>query len=313
MFERRRPTRRKTSIRKGGAAKRAQERPRDPGRHERSEPSREVRALLDRFGLRAQKGFGQNFLTDPFVLDAILAAADLGKDEQVVEVGPGLGVLTRALAERARRVVAVEIDRGMVAALAELLADCPNVEVVEGDALTLDPGPLVGEAPYKVVANLPYYITSRLLRHFFEAARRPTRLVVMVQREVAERVVAPAGELSLLAVSVQYYGQPSIVGHIPASAFFPVPKVDSAILRVDVRDRPAVDVEPARFFKVVSAGFAMPRKQLHNVLPQKIWMPPGAAEQALRAIGVDPMRRAQTMTLDEWAALTGELARREIV
>ncbi|HEY3108914.1 MAG TPA: 16S rRNA (adenine(1518)-N(6)/adenine(1519)-N(6))-dimethyltransferase RsmA, partial [Chloroflexota bacterium] len=253
-----------------------------------------MRALLDRFGLRPQKGFGQSFLTDQFVLGAILAAADLEPADQVVEVGPGLGVLTRALSERAGRVVAIEIDRGMVAALGELLADRPNVELVEGDALRLDPAPLVGQAPYKVVANLPYYITSPLLRHFFEAARPPTRLVVMVQREVAERIVAGPGELSLLAVSVQYYGQPTIVGYIPASAFFPPPKVDSAILRVDVRVRPAVDVEPEPFFKVVSAGFAMPRKQLHNALPQKLWMPPGAAEEALRASGIDPMRRAQT-------------------
>jgi 16S rRNA (adenine1518-N6/adenine1519-N6)-dimethyltransferase len=135
----------------------------------------------------------------------------------------------------------------------------------------------------------------------------------MVQREVAERIVAPAGDLSLLAVSVQYYGVPSIVGRIPADAFFPAPKVDSAILRVDVLPRPAVEVAPEPFFKVVSAGFAMPRKQLHNALPQKIWMEPGAAELALRAAAIDPMRRAQTLTLDEWATLTRELQRREIV
>jgi 16S rRNA (adenine1518-N6/adenine1519-N6)-dimethyltransferase len=312
MSEQRRPARRRTSIRKGGA-RRVQARPRDPTRHERSGPSREVRELLERFGLRAQKGFGQNFLTDRFALGAILEAAALEPSDQVLEVGPGLGVLTRALAERAGRVVAVEIDRGMVAALGELLADCPNVEIVEGDALHVDPVPLVGAAPYKVVANLPYYITSALLRHFFEAARPPTRLVVMLQREVAERIVAKAGDLSLLAVSVQYYGQPAIVGRIPASAFFPAPKVDSAILRVDVRDRPAVDVEPGPFFKVVSAGFAMPRKQLHNALPQKIWMAPGAAEDALRAAAIDPARRAQTLTLEEWAALTRELQRRGMV
>jgi 16S rRNA (adenine1518-N6/adenine1519-N6)-dimethyltransferase len=312
MSEERRPARRKTSIRKGGAARRAPT-PRDPDRHERAGPSREVRGLLQRFGLQPQKGFGQNFLTDQFALGTILEAADLAPDDQVVEVGPGLGVLTRALAERARRVVAVEIDRGMVAALGELLADCPNVELVEGDALRLDPGPMVGDAPYKVVANLPYYITSRLLRHFFESGRPPTRLVVMLQREVAERVVAEPGELSLLAVSVQYYGRPAIVGHVPASAFFPPPKVDSAILRVDVLPRPAVDVEPEPFFKVVSAGFAMPRKQLHNVLPQKIWMPPGAAGEVLGVAGIDPMRRAQTLSLDEWAALARELQRRGLV
>src|SRR5204862_604921 len=121
------------------------------------------------------------------------------------------------------------------------------------------------------------------------------------------------GDLSLLAVSVQYYGQATIVGHIPAAAFFPVPKVDSAILRVDVRARPAVDVEPEPFFKVVTAGFARPRKQLHNALPQKLWMAPGAAGEVLDAAGIDPMRRAQTLTLDEWGTLARELARRGIV
>lgn len=314
MFEqRRRPSRRKTSIRKGAARPGQQRPPRDPGRHTKLNPSRDLKAVLQRFGLRPQRGFGQTFLVDEFALETILDAAGLVPDDVVLEVGPGLGVLTRALAERAGRVVAIEIDRGMIAALRELLADRPNVRLVEGDALHVDPAELVGDQPYKVVANLPYYITSRLLRHFFEASHPPTRMVVMVQQEVAERIVASPGDLSLLAVSVQYYGVPRIVGRLPPNAFYPPPKVASAILAVDVLPRPAVDVPPEQFFKVVSAGFDQPRKQLHNALPQKLWMQPGAAGEALEAAGIDSMRRAQTLTLEEWAGLTRELERRGVV
>lgn len=306
--ERRQRGRARTSIRKGGAPRRRA----DPRRHTDLNPSRELRSTLARFGLRPRKGFGQNFLVDPFVLDQIVAAAELAPHDDVLEVGPGLGVLTRALAERARRVVAIEIDRGMVAALAETLADQANVEVAEGDALRVEPADLFA-GPYKLVANLPYYITSPLLRHFFEAARPPQRMVVMVQREVAERIVAAPGALSLLAVSVQFYGRPRIVGRVPASAFLPAPKVDSAIVAIDVLAKPAVAAAPGPFFKVVSAGFAMPRKQLHNVLPQKIWMPPDAVGPALEAAGIDPMRRAQTLSLEEWARLTHELQARHLV
>jgi 16S rRNA (adenine1518-N6/adenine1519-N6)-dimethyltransferase len=306
--ERRQRGRARTSIRKSGGPGR----PADPRRHTDLNPSRELRSTLARFGLRPRKGFGQNFLVDPFVLDRIIAAAELAPDDEVLEVGPGLGVLTRALAERARRVVAIEIDRGMVGALAETLADRANVQVVEGDALQIEPADLFA-GPYKLVANLPYYITSPLLRHFFEAARPPRRMVVMVQREVAERIVAAPGALSLLAVSVQFYGHPRIVGHVPASAFLPAPKVDSAILVIDVLAEPAVAAEPGPFFKVVSAGFAMPRKQLHNVLPRRIWMPSDAVGPALQAAGIDPMRRAQTLSLEEWARVTRELQARHLV
>jgi 16S rRNA (adenine1518-N6/adenine1519-N6)-dimethyltransferase len=319
MAELRRQARRKTSIRKGRRPGAAARPPRDPARFVEVTLSPKTKRLLRHFGLAPRKQLGQNFLVDEFVLRQIVDAAELTPDDRVLEVGPGLGVLTGALAERAERVVAVEIDPGMVRALGELFAggaDGPaaprraNVEVVEGDALKLDPGALMGDGPYKVVANIPYYITSPLLRHFFEAAHPPTRLVVLVQVEVAERIVAGPGDLSLLAVSVQYYGEPRIVGRIPASAFHPQPKVDSAILRVDVRPRPAVDVAPGPFFKTVTSGFARPRKQLHNALGEGIWLPPGGAAEALSAAGIDPMRRAQTLTLEEWATLTRELQRR---
>ncbi|HEY3083090.1 MAG TPA: 16S rRNA (adenine(1518)-N(6)/adenine(1519)-N(6))-dimethyltransferase RsmA [Chloroflexota bacterium] len=320
MAELRRQARRKTSIRKGRRPGAPTRPPRNPDRFVEVTLSPGTRRLLRHFGLAPRKRFGQNFLVDEFVLRQIVEAAELSPTDQVLEVGPGLGVLTGELAERAGRVVAVELDRGMVRALGELFAGSAeevsgaptraNVEVVEGDALRLDPGELMGPGPYKVVANIPYYITSPLLRHFFEATHRPTRLVVLVQLEVAERIVAGPGDLTLLAVSVQYYGRPRIVGRIPANAFYPRPKVDSAILRVDVLPRPAVDVAPEPFFKTVSSGFARPRKQLHNALGEGIWLPPGGAAEVLEAAAIDPMRRAQTLTLEEWATLTRELQRR---
>ena len=301
--EARRRPRGKTSIRKGSRGGQ-ERRPADPERHTRLNPSRDLKALLKLYALRPKKGFGQNFLIDPFALETIVEAAQLTPTDHVLEIGPGLGVLTRELSQRAERVVAIEIDRGLVAALGEILIDSTNVTIIEGDALHIDPAEHFPDHPYKVIANIPYYITASLLRRFFESSRRPTRIVVMIQKEVAERIVATPGRLSLLAISVQFYGVPQIVGRVPASAFLPQPKVDSAILAIDVRPSPLVDIDPDTFFKVVSAGFAMPRKQIHNALPQRIWMPRTGAADALAAAGIDSTRRAQTLSIDEWAILT---------
>ena len=268
-----------------------------------------IKSLLQQFGLRPQKGFGQNFLRDDRYLRRIVEAAELRSTDLVVEVGPGLGALTRELARRAGRVIAVEIDRGMAEALKTVLAPYPNVDVVNADILDLDPTQLVGGGPYKVVANLPYYITSPVLRRFLEETRaKPELVVVMVQREVAERIVARPGEMSLLAVSVQFYGAPRVVTLVPAQAFYPPPKVDSAVVRIDVYERPAVDVEPARFFRVVQAGFAQPRKQLHNAIANRLWLPRGSAPSLLSEAGVDPRRRPQTLSLEEWASICRTLA-----
>ncbi len=263
-----------------------------------------VKRLLRQFGLSPRKRFGQNFLVDPEVLAEIVAAADLRATDTVVEVGPGLGVLTRELARRVRRVVAVEVDRDLVALLKRSLGSLPNVEIVNVDVLEFDPAETLNGIPYKVVANLPYYITSPTLRHFLEARHKPQLMVVMVQREVAERIVAAPGAMSLLSVSVQFYGDARLVKLVPASAFYPQPKVDSAVVRIDVYDRPLVDVDPAKFFRVVHAGFAQPRKQLHNALARGIWLPSGKSIELLREAGIDEKRRAQTLSLDEWGKVT---------
>ncbi|MDO8672220.1 MAG: 16S rRNA (adenine(1518)-N(6)/adenine(1519)-N(6))-dimethyltransferase RsmA [Dehalococcoidia bacterium] len=273
----------------------------------------ETISLLRRFDIRAKRDLGQNFLIDSNVLDQIIAAADLSLSDIVLEVGPGLGILTRELAKRCRRTVAVEVDPKMIAVLAQTMADLPNVTIVEKDVLETDPiilladalsekSDTVGAESYKVVANLPYYITSVALRHFLEAERKPRLMVLTIQKEVAERIVAKPGDMSLLAVSVQVYGSARIVAKVSASSFLPAPKVDSAILRIDVYDRPAVEVDDIdAFFRLVQAGFSQPRKQLHNAINQRIWLLPGKAQDLLRDAGIEPSRRAGSLSLEEWA------------
>jgi len=268
---------------------------------------------LQRHGLRPRKSLGQHFVCDRNILDRMIDAAELPPGEAVVEVGAGLGTLTRLLAERAARatrVIAVEADAALLPLLREALppADYPNVELVHADVLDLAPGDL-GLEPgrYSVVANLPYYITSAILQHFLADAVPPRRMVVMVQREVARRVVAQPPCMNLLAVSVQFYAQPHIVMRVPAGAFVPRPDVDSAVLRLDVRPAPALPLPPATFFRVARAGFAQRRKQLRNALAAGLGLPGPAVTAALQAAGIDPRRRAETLSLAEWGCLCATL------
>lgn len=277
-----------------------------------------LRVLLDKYNLRPRKGLGQHFLADPNILRKIVDAAELSRETVVLEIGPGLGTLTRQLAGSAGRVVAVELDEAMIGVLREELGHLSNLELVRGDILRLDPAELirgsrsldlVASLEYIVVANLPYYITSAAMRHLLEADPPPTRLVLTVQREVALRIVARPGDMSLLAVSVQFYGQPRIVARIPAGAFVPPPQVDSAVVRIDTFPAPPVDVPDIQaFFRVVRAGFGQKRKQLKNALAAGLGLPAAEVSAALTRAGVDPRRRAQTLSLDEWAGLARELS-----
>ncbi len=279
-----------------------------------------VRQLLEKYDLRPRKGLGQHFLADPNLLRKIVESADLSREDVVLEVGPGLGTLTRWLARSAGQVIAVELDEAMVEVLRVELQALPNLEVVQGDILQLDPAALVRRhAPpglpsavgYVVVANLPYYITSAAIRHLLEADRPPRRLVLTVQREVAQRIVAGPGDMSLLAVSVQFYGRPRIVARIPAGAFIPPPNVDSAVVRIDTYESPPVDVpEPETFFRVVRAGFGQKRKQLKNALAAGLGLPPPEVAAGMERAGVEPRRRAEMLSLEEWARLVRELAER---
>ena len=264
-----------------------------------------LRRVLRAHGLRPNKSFGQNFLVSRPTLDAILAAAELQPDDNVLEVGSGTGVLTIELARRARRVVAVELDRNILPVLRDTTASLPNVEIIPRDLLDVQPAVVFGEAAYKLVANLPYYITALTLRHFLEAANPPRLMVIMVQKEVAERITAAPGDLSLLGLSLQFYGVPRIVAKVPAAAFFPAPQVDSAIVRVDLLPAPPLaGAERDRFFALAHAGFAEKRKQIHNSLARNLRVPPQTVAGWLDTAGIDPMRRAETLSLDDWLRLT---------
>lgn len=256
---------------------------------------------------------GQNFLIDLTYAARIVDAAALTPRDTVLEIGPGPGVLTGRLADRAGCVVAVELDARLVAQLRADLAPRTNVTIVEGDILELALPDLVtsggGALPYKVVANLPYYITSHALRHILESVPQPQLCVLMVQKEVAERMVAPPGDLSLLGVSVQYYAEPELLFTVPAGAFRPAPKVESAVVRLVVRpQRLVADVAPEQYFRVVRAGFGQKRKQLANSLSAGLALPKEQAVSLLRASGIDPARRAETLALEEWGSLARRLA-----
>lgn len=263
-----------------------------------------LKRLLARHGMAPNKGLGQHLLISRRALTAVVSAADLSPDDNVLEVGAGPGVLTRELAQRARRVVAVELDRAVLPVLRETTAGMANVEIIPRNLLEVDPEEVFGAESYKLVANLPYYITSLILRYLLESANPPRVLVVMVQREVAERLVAGPGEMSLLSLSVQFYGTPKIVSYVPATAFYPPPKVDSAIVRVDLHPAPLLDSTASDlFFELIHAGFAEKRKQLHNSLARHLSVPRETIDRWLAEGAIDSMRRPQTLSLEEWLRL----------
>lgn len=274
----------------------------------------DVRQVLRRYGMEPRRELGQHFLIDAGALARIVAAAELTAEDAVLEIGAGVGNLTRLLAREAGRVVAVEIDRRFLPILEAELADCPNIRLVPRDILALDPSELMEGEPYKVVANLPYAITSAVLRHLLEARVSPQRMVVTVQREVAERMVARSGRMSLLAVSVQFYGRPQLLFRLRPGAFYPPPEVESAVVRIDRHPRPPVEVADVDgFFQVVRAGFSQPRKQLGNSLAHGLGISSGEAADALRRAGIDPHIRAERLGLEDWARLACVLTTRKLV
>lgn len=267
-------------------------------------PPLSVAQLLRQAGLRPKKRLGQNFLQDPHILEAIAQSAEIYPTDWVLEIGPGLGSLTRYLANAAQQVVAVEIDEALCQILEHVLAPWDNVQLVHGDILRLFPADLIQVENYLVVANIPYYITSAVIRHLLEAPRRPRRIVLTVQKEVAERICAQPGEMNLLALSVQVYGHPSIVLRIPAGAFYPAPKVDSAVVRIDLHRQPSLSEECLEtFFKLIHAGFSQKRKTLRNALARGLSIGTSQAEALLLQAGIDPQRRAEALSLDEWGRL----------
>lgn len=269
----------------------------DPARRADLEP------LLRRHGIHAKKRLGQNFLVDPELRDRIAAALGAGPDDEVLEVGAGAGTLTVALAKDARRVVAVELDRRLVHALRTATRDLPNVEVVEGDVLKLDLRPLFPAGGELVAGNIPYYLTGALIQRLLEPEPRPRRLALLVQREVAERWSAVHGG-SLATVAVQVFAEPRLELVVPPEAFDPPPRVESALVVLEVRPAPAVEVpDLTSFFRFVEQVFQFRRKQLGPVVSRLT----GRPVEALRELGIDPKRRAETLSLGEWQRLYLEL------
>jgi len=263
-----------------------------------------VRATLRAAGLRARHSLSQNFLADPDVLDAILAEADPGPGRGVLEIGPGLGLLTGALLASGADVTAIELDRGLAAFLRDRFGGIDTLRLIEGDALDQDLVHLVPR-PYDVVANLPYHITSPILHALLGAPPRPARLVLMVQREVAERIAAPPGKMSYLSVFVQYHARVRIAVQVPAGAFEPEPAVESAVIVVepyeaDDRLDPATEEQ---LWRLVMAGFRERRKMIHNVLSRQLPVDAGRVGSALAAAHIEPDRRPQTLAVGEWLAL----------
>jgi 16S rRNA (adenine1518-N6/adenine1519-N6)-dimethyltransferase len=261
--------------------------------------------LTEHYEVPPKKSLGQNFLHDPNALEKIVTLAELMPDDTVLEIGPGTGALTEVLAKKARHVICVEVDERLQPLLEDRLGIYDNVYLVFEDILKTDVLKLVGPKPFVVVANLPYYITSKILRHLLETYRRPKRLVLTLQHEVAERLIAKPDDMSLLTVSVQVFGKARIAMKLNPAVFWPRPDVESAVVVIDTYEKPIVDVPSMEaFFKVVNAGFSQKRKQLKNSLGGGLHMTHEEAAALLEQAGIDPRRRAETMNLDEWAALT---------
>ncbi|MEX2030247.1 MAG: 16S rRNA (adenine(1518)-N(6)/adenine(1519)-N(6))-dimethyltransferase RsmA [Anaerolineales bacterium] len=265
--------------------------------------------LLRRHAIRPAKRLGQNFLIDPHALSMVVEAAELSGDETVLEIGSGLGVLTRLLLDHAQRVVAIEVDRRLERGFREAVGPHPRLAFVLGDFLRIDWASEVGPGPYAVVANIPYSLTSHLIRRLLEAQARPFRIVLTLQREVVDRILSSPGDMSLLSLSVQVYGVPRAFGRIEAASFFPSPAVDSEILRIDVHESPRVPaVNLGPMFRAARAGFGQKRKQLRNALAAGLQVEAAQAASWLEQAGIRPSRRAQELEVEEWGRLAEALA-----
>jgi 16S rRNA (adenine1518-N6/adenine1519-N6)-dimethyltransferase len=268
-------------------------------------------AVLKQYGLRADKGLGQNFLQDPIALEKIARAADIKTDDVVLEIGPGLGSLTRYLALLARQVVAVELDEKIMLPLRSILAPYQNIQLIHGDILEILPGEIIKQDGYIVAANIPYYITSAIVRHLLENHPKPRRIVLTMQKEVADRICARDGDMSLLSLSVQVYGKPTITERIPAGAFYPAPNVDSAVLCIDVYPEPLVPTDLLNvFFKMTKAGFSQKRKMMRNSLSAGLHISPADADGLMMNVGLDSKIRAEKLTIAQWKLLCVEWQKR---
>jgi len=268
-----------------------------------------IKNLLKKYNIYPSKRLGQNFLVDEGVFKKIIEAANLLKDDIVLEVGPGIGNLTLELAKRVKKVIAIEKDSGMIEVLRINLKNFKNVEILKGDALKIIGHKLSATASilwprYKVVANIPYYLTSPLIRKFLEAKNQPKEMILMVQKEVAQRICARPPKMSILAVSVQFYSKPEIISFVSKKSFWPSPKVDSAIIKISALNQRKKSAFNQRFFKIVKAGFSQPRKQLVNNLSEKLKIEKKKIREWLLKNNIQPAQRAETLKIENWINLT---------
>lgn len=270
-----------------------------------------VRRLLRKHGIRPRKRLGQHFLIDPAALSQVVGAAALEPGDSVLEIGAGLGALTVELARSAAEVMAVEVDHRLVGALREVVRGQPGVRIVEADILELDFEDLLGDRPYLVVANIPYNISSALIRRLTEADSSPKRIVLTIQRELAERAIAQPGQMSLLALTAQIYGAPSIQATVPPAAFYPQPQIDSAVLRIDKHPVKPIEAQQAAVvFALARAGFSQRRKMLKNAMAAGLRLAPAVVAEALEQAGVEAKARAQELSLEDWVRLAKALGDR---
>ena len=274
-----------------------------------------IRDIKERYGFKLSKSLGQNFLTDKNIIDRIVESAGIGPEDLVIEIGPGIGVITREAAEYAKKVVAVEIDSNLIPILEETLGDCDNVEVVNRDILKTDVNENIrncGEnfSGVKVIGNLPYYITTPIIMKLLEDGVNADSITIMMQKEVADRIKAAPGTKAYgaLSVAVQYYCTVEAVVNVPKDVFVPQPKVDSTVLRLRIMEEKSVELADRDvFFSCVKAGFGQRRKTLLNSLMGIENITKEGVRQALEAAGIDPSRRAETLNLEEFARLSNEI------
>ena len=270
----------------------------------------DVQGLIKKHGLQPNKNLGQNFLIDPQYLNQVTDAGEIVDQDTVLEIGAGIGNLTRLLGAKARHVIAVEIDANLIPILREVTRENSNIEVIHGDILAIEISDLITSSPFQVIANIPYYITSKIIRYLMTGSIKPQRIILTIQNEVAERICALSGKQSLLSLGVQVFGRPTIESRIPAGAFFPIPKVDSAIVRIDMFPSPLVPAESLEtFFYLAKAGFGQKRKNLRNSLSAGTRLDKNSCEQLLQSAGIDYQRRSETLSIAEWQTLTLEYQR----
>jgi len=262
----------------------------------------EIKDICQAYQIVPTKSKGQNFLFDENIVEKIITSANLDKQDTVLEIGPGLGVLTEHLVEKSGQVIAVELDRKLLGFLHQKYSQVNNLEIVEGDILKLNIASLNLQTPYKIVANLPYNITSNFIRNFLETASPPSEMIIMIQKEVAQRIVAKPGAMSLLSLSVQFYAEPKILFAVGRGSFWPSPKVDSAVISLKLKSQPVFG-DSKLFFKIAKIGFSAKRKQLHNNLANGLHLKSDQVKAMIKKIGLNEKIRAQDLAIEDWIRL----------